>query len=168
MTVRKKLEQLKELGWTIDDLIEVVGTLEKIEDCNTITSNEEESKKKSENYEEIVRNKARSMMNDLGIKASVKGYQYLGEAITMEVVNGKKYRNSITYKLYPEIAEKYEDTPTRVERAIRTGIEMAWNMPASLEKVKIFGMRRATDKNKPTNSEFICAISEKIKIELEK
>lgn len=74
MTVRKKLEQLKELGWTIEDLIEVVGTLEKIEDCNTITSDEEESKKKSENDEEIVRNKARSMMNDLGIKASIKGY----------------------------------------------------------------------------------------------
>ena len=99
------------------------------------------------------------------VPAHIKGYQYLREAIMM-VVKDIDIINQITKQLYPEIATKYRTTPSRVERAIRHAIEVAWSR-GQIERVEsIFGYTVSTSKGKPTNSEFIAMIADKLRLEL--
>lgn len=104
------------------------------------------------------------IIHDIGIPAHIKGYQYLREAIIMSVADSDVI-NSITKILYPTIAKKYQTTSSRVERAIRHAIEVAWNRGNTDTLNDLFGYTISNGKGKPTNSEFIALISDKIRLE---
>ena len=120
-----------------------------------------ESKKEEGNLEALVTN----VIHEVGVPAHIKGYQYLREAIMM-VVNNIDIINQITKQLYPEIADKYHTTPSRVERAIRHAIEVAWGRGEQATVESIFGYTVSASKGKPTNSEFIAMIADKLRLEL--
>lgn len=108
---------------------------------------------------------ATNIMHEIGIPAHVKGYQYLREAIIM-VVNNIELLNKVTKNLYPGIAEKYNTTSAGVERAIRHAIEVAWER-AKIDNVdNIFGYTVSPVRGKPTNSEFIAMIADKLLLDL--
>jgi sporulation transcription factor Spo0A len=104
-----------------------------------------------------------SMIHEIGVPAHIKGYQYLREAIMM-VVNDQEMLSSITKILYPSIAKKYQTTPSRVERAIRHAIEVAWSRGNMETLDSFFGYTISIGKGKPTNSEFIALIADKIRL----
>lgn len=104
-----------------------------------------------------------SIIHEIGVPAHIKGYMYLREAITM-VVNDMELLSAITKELYPSIAKKYNTTPSRVERAIRHAIEVAWGR-GQIEAInKLFGYTIHNDKGKPTNSEFIAMVADKLRL----
>ncbi|WMT42626.1 sporulation transcription factor Spo0A [Paenibacillus sp. D2_2] len=105
-----------------------------------------------------------SIIHEIGVPAHIKGYQYLREAITM-VYNNIEILGAITKTLYPAIAEKFKTTPSRVERAIRHAIEVAWTR-GNLDSIShLFGYTVNISKSKPTNSEFIAMVADKLRIE---
>lgn len=107
------------------------------------------------------------MLHELGIPAHIKGYQYLRDAISM-VVRDREMMEAVTKILYPEIAKKNYTSSSRVERAIRHAIEVAWGR-GSLEVIdELFGYTISTGKGKPTNSEFIALIADKICLDYKK
>lgn len=114
-----------------------------------------------QNLEALVTN----LIHEVGVPAHIKGYQYLREAIMM-VVNDIDVINQITKSLYPQIASKFNTTPSRVERAIRHAIEVAWGRGDQKTVEKIFGYTISASKGKPTNSEFIAMIADKLRLEL--
>ncbi len=114
-----------------------------------------------DNLEALVTN----VIHEVGVPAHIKGYQYLREAIMM-VVNDIDVINQITKQLYPDIAKKFSTTPSRVERAIRHAIEVAWGRGQTDVVESIFGYTVSAAKGKPTNSEFIAMISDKLRLEL--
>ena len=120
-----------------------------------------EDKKNEENLEALVTN----VIHEVGVPAHIKGYQYLREAIMM-VIGDIDVINQITKQLYPDIARKYKTTPSRVERAIRHAIEVAWGRGQQDTVENIFGYTISAAKGKPTNSEFIAMISDKLRLEL--
>jgi len=103
------------------------------------------------------------MIHEIGVPAHIKGYQYLREAIIMSVEDPDML-GSITKVLYPTIARKYQTTSSRVERAIRHAIEVAWNRGRMETLDAMFGYTINTGKGKPTNSEFIALIADKIRL----
>lgn len=103
------------------------------------------------------------MIHEIGVPAHIKGYQYLREAIMMSVEDVEML-NSITKILYPSIAKKYQTTPSRVERAIRHAIEVAWSRGKMETLDALFGYTINIGKGKPTNSEFIALIADKIRL----
>jgi two-component system response regulator (stage 0 sporulation protein A) len=120
-----------------------------------------ERKKDQENLEALVTN----VIHEVGVPAHIKGYQYLREAIMM-VIRDTEVINQITKQLYPEIAGKYHTTPSRVERAIRHAIEVAWGRGQADTVENIFGYTVSANRGKPTNSEFIAMIADKLRLEL--
>ena len=104
------------------------------------------------------------MIHEIGVPAHIKGYQYLREAIMMSVEDNEML-SSITKVLYPSIAKKYQTTPSRVERAIRHAIEVAWSRGRMETLDALFGYTINTGKGKPTNSEFIALIADKIRLQ---
>ena len=104
------------------------------------------------------------MIHEIGVPAHIKGYQYLREAIMMSVED-MDMLNSITKLLYPTIAKKFQTTPSRVERAIRHAIEVAWSRGRMETLEALFGYTINTGKGKPTNSEFIALIADKIRLQ---
>ena len=121
----------------------------------------ENNKKNEEALEALVTN----IIHELGVPAHIKGYQYLREAIIM-VIKDIDIINQITKQLYPEIARKFRTTPSRVERAIRHAIEVAWARGEQGTVESIFGYTISAAKGKPTNSEFIAMIADKLRLEL--
>ena len=105
------------------------------------------------------------MIHEIGVPAHIKGYQYLREAIMMSVKDVEML-NSITKILYPSIAKKYQTTPSRVERAIRHAIEVAWSRGKMETLDSLFGYTINIGKGKPTNSEFIALIADKIRLNM--
>lgn len=106
-----------------------------------------------------------NIIHEIGIPAHIKGYQYLREAITM-AINDMDILNSITKQLYPSIAKQFNTTPSRVERAIRHAIEVAWSRGKMETIDRLFGYTVNTGKGKPTNSEFIALIADRLRLEL--
>ena len=104
-----------------------------------------------------------NIIHEIGVPAHIKGYQYLRDAIIMSVDN-REVINSITKVLYPTIAKMNKTTPSRVERAIRHAIEVAWSR-GKMDTIELFGYTIHTGKGKPTNSEFIALIADKIRLE---
>ena len=104
------------------------------------------------------------MIHEIGVPAHIKGYQYLREAIMMSVEDNEML-SSITKVLYPSIAKKYQTTPSRVERAIRHAIEVAWSRGRMETLDALFGYTINTGKGKPTNSEYIALIADKIRLQ---
>ena len=119
------------------------------------------SSNREDNIEALVTN----VIHEVGVPAHIKGYQYLREAIIM-VINDIDVINQITKCLYPQIANKFHTTPSRVERAIRHAIEVAWGRGEQKTVENIFGYTISAAKGKPTNSEFIAMISDKLRLEL--
>lgn len=104
-----------------------------------------------------------NIIHEMGVPAHIKGYQYLREAIKM-VVDEVSLLGGVTKELYPLIAQKYSTTPSRVERAIRHAIELAWDRGNTEMMNKFFGYTINLDRGKPTNSEFIAMIADKLRI----
>lgn len=120
--------------------------------CKNISKNE--NKKEADIEIEITK-----MLHDIGVPAHIKGYSFLRSAISSIYYNNE-YLGQVTKTLYPEIAKKYHSTSSRVERAIRHAIEVAWNR-GNLDLINdIFGYTISANKAKPTNSEFIAMISD--------
>ena len=104
-----------------------------------------------------------TIIHEIGVPAHIKGYMYLREAITM-VVNDMELLSAVTKELYPSIAKKYNTTASRVERAIRHAIEVAWGRGQVEAINKLFGYTIHNDKGKPTNSEFIAMVADKLRL----
>ena len=124
-----------------------------------MTSNESPVSTKS------IEEEVTDIIHEVGVPAHIKGYQYLREAIIMSV-NDMDMLNSITKILYPEIAKKYNTTSSRVERAIRHAIEVAWSRGKMDTIDELFGYTINNGKGKPTNSEFIALITDKIRLQM--
>ncbi len=104
-----------------------------------------------------------NMMHQIGIPAHVKGYQYIRDAILM-VVEDVSLLGAVTKELYPAIAKKYNTAPSRVERGIRHAIELAWER-GNIETLKrIFGYSLNIERQKPTNSEFVALLADKLRV----
>ena len=114
--------------------------------------------------ENTLENDVTSIIREIGIPAHIKGYQYIREAIMM-TVNDMNLLNYITKLLYPTIAKKYKTTSSSVERAIRHAIEVAWNKGQIDVLEEMFGYTISAGKGKPTNSEFIALIADKLRLE---
>lgn len=104
-------------------------------------------------------------IHELGVPAHIKGYQYIRTAIMM-VVENMDMLNYITKQLYPDIAHAYNTTASRVERAIRHSIEVAWTRGKPETMNEIFGYTIHTGKGKPTNSEFIAMVADRIRLQI--
>ena len=117
--------------------------------------------KESQNLEAMVTN----IIHEVGVPAHIKGYQYLRDGIMM-VVDDIEIINQITKQLYPDLAKKDKTTPSRVERAIRHAIEVAWGRGQIDTVNNIFGYTISSNKGKPTNSEFIAMIADKLRLEI--
>lgn len=107
------------------------------------------------------------IIHDIGVPAHIKGYNYLREAIGL-CIRDDEFINSITKLLYPTVAKTFATTSSRVERAIRHAIEVAWNRGREEVLTDIFGYTIDTNKGKPTNGEFIAMISDSIKLKMKK
>lgn len=119
-----------------------------------------QDKRKLKNLEEKITN----IFITVGIPAHIKGYQFLREAIKMAIEN-PEIINSITKKLYPSIAQKFETSSSKVERAIRHAIEVAWNR-GKIENINtLFGVKVYSNNEKPTNGEFIALVADKMLLE---
>ena len=122
---------------------------------------------KSTYFERNLEADVTNIIHEIGVPAHIKGYQYLRDAIILSV-NDMEMLNSITKILYPTIAKKHQTTPSRVERAIRHAIEVAWSRGKMDTIDELFGYTVSTGKGKPTNSEFIALIADKIRLEYRK
>ena len=107
------------------------------------------------------------MLHELGMPSHIKGYQYIREGISM-IYNDPGLIGGITKELYPELASKFDTTVSRVERAIRHAIEVSWNRGNWDYMEEIFGHSVDIDKAKPTNSEFIVTVADKLRLEIAK
>ena len=104
------------------------------------------------------------VIHEIGVPAHIKGYKYLREAIMLTVVD-MEIINAVTKVLYPEVAKKFSTTPSRVERAIRHAIEVAWDRGDVEVLQKFFGYTVSNLKGKPTNSEFIAMIADRLSLQ---
>lgn len=125
----------------------------------TIPSEKVNEVKEEKNLE----NDVTEMIHEIGVPAHIKGYHYLREAIMM-CVDDVEMLSAITKVLYPTIADKFQTTPSRVERAIRHAIEVAWSRGRMETLEAMFGYTINTGKGKPTNSEFIALIADKLRL----
>ena len=105
------------------------------------------------------------IMHQIGVPAHIKGYQYLREAIVLSI-NDREMMSSVTKVLYPTVAKMYSTTSSRVERAIRHAIEVAWDRGDVDVLSSYFGYTIQNTRGKPTNSEFIAMISDKLRLRL--
>ena len=134
--------------------------LERIHDIVNPTATNYAVAKNNNQIEEKITN----IFITVGIPAHIKGYQFLREAIKLAIAN-PEIINSITKKLYPTIAEKYDTSASKVERAIRHAIEVAWNR-GKIENINnLFGIKVYSSNEKPTNGEFIALVADKMLIE---
>lgn len=121
---------------------------------------EEEPDASAEDLENVVTN----IIHEIGVPAHIKGYQYLREAIVI-AVQDMEVINAVTKILYPEVAKRYHTTASRVERAIRHAIEVAWDRGDLEILQKYFGYTVSNAKGKPTNSEFIAMIADRLQLQ---
>lgn len=155
---------------------EINFLLKKIRECKNVQSihntikkkdlyshNDRMMPQKTEITDRTLEVEITSIIHEIGVPAHIKGYQYIRDAILMSI-RDREMINSITKILYPTISKKYQTTPSRVERAIRHSIEVAWNRgnPDVIEDY--FGYTVSDGKGKPTNSEFIALIADKLRL----
>lgn len=142
-----------------DKEFQIMITVPKTGFQNTVNQVMSESRQERDLEKDVT-----DMIHEIGVPAHIKGYQYLREAIMMSVEDVEML-NSITKILYPTIAKKFQTTSSRVERAIRHAIEVAWNRGKMETLDSLFGYTINTGKGKPTNSEFIALIADKIRLQ---
>ncbi len=141
------------------------GTLNIINPANELVSVRLERKAENVLKEVDLEGLVTECIHELGVPAHIKGYQYIRTAIMM-VIDDMEMLNYITKELYPTIAKKYKTTSSRVERAIRHSIEVAWSRGRPEVMNSIFGYTIDTGKGKPTNSEFIAMVADKIRLQI--
>ncbi len=137
--------------YTLDDLANVIDEIFAYK------------KEKVVNYN--LESKISKMLHSLGIPSHIKGYQYIRESILL-IYNNPYIIGGITKELYPEVAEKFKTTSSRVERAIRHAIEVSWNRGDYEYMEELFGHSVDYDRAKPTNSEFIATVADKLRLDL--
>ena len=142
------------------DMTALVERLEEIRGGETLRYPDRHRMEKN-NIESLVT----SIIHEIGVPAHIKGYQYLREAIII-AVNDMDVINAITKVLYPQVAKTFQTTPSRVERAIRHAIEVAWDRGDLDTLQRFFGYTVSNTKGKPTNSEFIALIADKLQLQL--
>lgn len=128
----------------------------------TVQTAEQSTQKEQQVFRDLEQD-VTNMIHEIGVPAHIKGYQYLREAIMMSVEDPGMI-SSITKILYPTIAKRFQTTPSRVERAIRHAIEVAWSRGRMETLDALFGYTIDTGKGKPTNSEFIALIADRIRL----
>ena len=128
---------------------------------------EEQENKNINLYHNNLQISVTKILHDLGVPSHIKGYQYIREGIIL-LYNNPDMIGGITKELYPEIASKFDTTVSRVERAIRHAIEVSWNRGDWDLMEEIFGHSVDIDKAKPTNSEFIVTVADKLRLEYRK
>ena len=148
---RMLLNRIKHVRSLVDRKFRQISRQAEVKEENTMTRG---------NLETDVTN----IIHEIGVPAHIKGYQYLRDAIILSV-NDMEMLNSITKILYPTIAKRHQTTSSRVERAIRHAIEVAWSRGKMDTIDELFGYTVSTGKGKPTNSEFIALIADKIRLE---
>ncbi len=143
----------------------IIKRISQIVNINNINDIEVKQNNEKEYFSEnSLENEVTAIIRDLGIPAHIKGYQYIREGIIMSI-NDMNILNYITKLLYPNIAKKYKTTSSSVERAIRHAIEVAWSRGKIEVIEEMFGYTVSAGKGKPTNSEFIALIADKLRIE---
>lgn len=139
-----------------------ITTLEKVMKITMTQNNESHSE--NEKYQKVkIENEITEILHEVGIPAHIKGYMYLRTAIMTTYYN-IEILGQVTKVLYPDIARRYNTTSSRVERAIRHAIEVAWNRGNTEAIDDIFGYTVSASKSKPTNSEFIAMIADKLRL----
>lgn len=153
-----------DLNQMVDKLHSIVGiSSANLKEGNVVKINLDEHEKERMMKLDL-ESEITSLLHEIGIPAHIKGYMYLRTAI-LETYLNVDFLGQITKVLYPEIARKYGTTSSRVERAIRHAIEVAWNR-GNIDAIDdIFGYTISASKAKPTNSEFIAMISDKLRLE---
>lgn len=149
----------------MDVLVSRIRQLENINTSAVIRSDYKYTSGKSSSTKKNLEMEVTSIMHEIGVPAHIKGYQYLRDSIMM-VVKNIELINSITKQLYPTIAKQHNTTPSRVERAIRHAIEVAWSRGQMEAIDQVFGYTVNNGKGKPTNSEFIAMIADKLRLEM--
>lgn len=151
----------------VDIIDEDKNDFDYIKEISVISKNNRKGLTVYENKNVIDENELEMMVTDIiheiGVPAHIKGYQYLRSSIIM-VVNDMDILSSVTKQLYPEIAKQHKTTASRVERAIRHAIEVAWGRGKIDTISELFGYSYGGDSGKPTNSEFIALIADKIRL----
>ncbi|WP_229683046.1 sporulation transcription factor Spo0A [Virgibacillus oceani] len=145
------------------DLDNLADQIRQVQGTNIAHSNTKKIVKKDRRKKDLEAS-ITNIIHEIGVPAHIKGYMYLREAITM-VYNDIELLGSITKVLYPDIAKKYNTTASRVERAIRHAIEVAWSR-GNIDSISaLFGYTVSISKAKPTNSEFIAMVADRLRLE---
>ena len=139
--------------------LEVLGNRVRQAACGTGGGNVLSFQPKARNLDVEVTN----LIHQMGVPAHVRGYQYLRDAIIL-VIKEQTLLGAVTKELYPMIAEKFNTTPSRVERAIRHAIELAWDRGNVDLMNKVFGYTIDVERGKPTNSEFIAMVADRLRV----
>ena len=140
---------------------EVEAVVDRVEEILRFEKAPREQRQTGRDLETLVTN----VIHEIGVPAHIKGYQYLREAI-MIAVGDMEVINAITKVLYPQVAKTFATTPSRVERAIRHAIEVAWDRGDLDTLQRFFGYTVSNTKGKPTNSEFIALIADRLQLQL--
>ncbi len=154
------------------DMDALIARIRQLKDTQTPPKNNQENQKldttrQNSSNENSINIEARvtNILHELGVPAHIRGYHYMREAILM-AISDMDVLNYITKELYPSIAKKCNTTPSRVERAIRHAIEVAWSRGKVDAIDNLFGYTVNNHKGKPTNSEFIALIADRLRLEL--
>lgn len=151
--------ELSTLVERIKDFSEINESKEIIESSSYVISNPKLIEKNRS-----IEIRVTELIHEVGVPAHIRGYQFVREAIIL-AVESREYINSVTKMLYPTLAKNFDTTASRVERAIRHAIEVAWNRGSIDVHNKVFGYTINSNKGKPTNAEFIAKIADKLLIE---
>lgn len=146
------------------DLDSLANQIRQVHGSPTSDNKAVKQKNTKENHKRDLEANITHIIHEIGVPAHIKGYMYLREAITM-VYNDIELLGSITKVLYPDIAKKFNTTASRVERAIRHAIEVAWSRGNIDSISSLFGYTVNVSKAKPTNSEFIAMVADRLRIE---
>ena len=164
ITTTKDNEKVyKILGLSLIHISEPTITVPSTKNAKDSTVKATEKKEQTREVIHDLEKDVTDMIHEIGVPAHIKGYQYLREAIMMSVEDPAMI-SSITKILYPTIAKRFQTTPSRVERAIRHAIEVAWSRGRMETLDAMFGYTIDTGKGKPTNSEFIALIADRIRL----
>ena len=141
---------------------DMTALVERLEEMRQLPDQQKPSLQKNSNSIEAM---VTGIIHEIGVPARIKGYQYLREAIII-ATQDMDVINAITKVLYPQVAKTFQTTPSRVERAIRHAIEVAWDRGDLDTLQRFFGYTVSNTKGKPTNSEFIALIADKLQLQL--
>lgn len=157
-----KIDYIMMKPYGLSDLVEQVSYIVSYEPNQSRTQRLQESIEQTGNLK--LEHDISELLHELGVPANLKGYQYLRYAI-LKTYSNKDLMGQVTKVLYPCIAQEFATTPSRVERGIRHAIEVAWNRGNAEIMRRIFGYTVSLERSKPTNSEFIALISERLQMQ---